>query len=124
MLLREKDKQTLLAIFSDATLPFEVWAYGSRVSGTAHSGSDLDLVIRSQNKERLPIDMFMGLKEKIKESNIPILVELFDWARLPDSFHRNIEAMHEVLFSNLQMMVNEDPERYITNAIKNENGNT
>lgn len=112
MLLRQKDKQTLLQIFSVATFPMEVWAYGSRVSGNAHTGSDLDLVIRSQTKQILPADVLMELKDKITESNIPIVVELFDWARLPESFHRNIEAQHEVLFSNLPRMVNEPPAEY------------
>ena len=112
MLLREKDRQTLLQIFSAFNVPVEVWAYGSRVSGTAHTGSDLDLVIRSSDLKKLPVDFFMEVKEKITDSNIPIVVELFDWARLPESFHRNIEVKHEVLFSNLQMMVNEPPAEY------------
>jgi len=107
MLLRQKDKQTLMQIFSSANMPLEVWAYGSRVSGTAHSGSDLDLVVFNSERKKIPADIFMELQDKITESNIPILVELFDWARLPDSFHRNIEAQHEVLFSNLQWSVNE-----------------
>lgn len=98
MLLKSKHKQMLLDIFSELTLPVEVWAYGSRVSGTAHDGSDLDLVIRSRDGKKLPIDILMGLKEKIRDSNVPILVDLFDWARLPESFHKNIEACHEVFF--------------------------
>ena len=113
MLLRQKDKQTLLQIFSAVAAPIEVWAYGSRVSGTAHEGSDLDLVILSKDRQKLPIDVFMEMKEKITESNIPIVVELFDWARLPESFHRNIEAQHEILFSNLQLTVNEPPAEYL-----------
>ena len=112
MLLRNKDKQTLLQIFSSLHMPFEVWAYGSRVNGTAHEGSDLDLVIRSQNGEKLPIDQLMDIKEKIRQSNIPMVVELFDWARLPESFHANIEAHHEVLFSNKIMTVNEPSDKY------------
>ena len=112
MLLREKYKQTLQQIFSAVDAPIEVLVYGSRVSGTAHDGSDLDLVIRSSDLKKLPIDFFMEVKEKITESNIPIVVELFDWARLPDSFHHNIEAKHEVLFSNLKMMVNEPSAEY------------
>ncbi len=78
-----------------------------------HDGSDLDLVIRSHNLDKLPIDIYMELKEKIKHSNIPILVDIFDWARLPESFHQNIEAQHEVLYSNLKKMVaNEPPVKY------------
>jgi predicted nucleotidyltransferase len=112
MLLREKDKKILLDIFSNVDEPIEVWAYGSRISGTAHEGSDLDLVIRSCDKQKLPANIFMILKEKITESNIPIVVELFDWARLPNSFHRNIEAEHEVLYSNIEMVLNEPAQKY------------
>jgi predicted nucleotidyltransferase len=115
MLLRDKDKATLIRIFSSVEIPIEVWAYGSRVSGDAHEGSDLDVVVRYKNLEKLPQKVFMQLKEKIQQSNIPILVELFDWARLPESFHRNIEARHEVLYSNLEMVVNEPRADYKKN---------
>ncbi len=112
MLLRNKDKQTLLRIFSSVNTPLEVWAYGSRVSGTAHGGSDLDLVIRTQTLKPLDTEVFTSLVEKIRESNIPILVELRDWAMLPESFHRNIEQQHEVLFTNLHRSLNEPVEGY------------
>ena len=36
MLLRDKDKNRLIAIFSELDIPVEIWAYGSRVSGEAH----------------------------------------------------------------------------------------
>ena len=71
----------------------EVGAYGSRVNGTAHSGSDLDLVMRGPNLSTLRVSVIAGLFEKIKESNIPILVELRDWAQLPASFNKNIEQL-------------------------------
>jgi len=74
-------------LFSTVEFPLEVWAYGSRVSGSAHDRSDLDLVLRSADLKKLPADALTDIKEKIQESNIPILVEVFDWARLPDSFH-------------------------------------
>ena len=100
MLIRPKDHESLIAIFESATVPIQVWAYGSRVNGTAHDGSDLDLVIRTQDNAKLPIQVLQPLLDKIKYSNIPIIVELFDWARLPDSFHKNILAQHEVLFTS------------------------
>ena len=106
MLLRNKDKERLIAIFETATVPIEVWAYGSRVNGDAHEGSGLDLVIRTPNLEKLPLNIFLDLKEKIQESNIPIVVELFDWTRLPVSFHKNILAKHEVLFSKTALINN------------------
>lgn len=99
MLLREKDKERLIEIFDTSPWPIEVWAYGSRVNGDAHEGSDLDLVLRSVDSQKLPNDIFNDLNEKIQESNIPIVVELFDWARLPELFHTTILARHEVLYS-------------------------
>ncbi len=101
MLLRDKDRKALTAIFDTADMPIEVWAYGSRVDGTAHSGSDLDLVVRSQDLSKLPINTYVNLCEKIRNSNIPILVELRDWAMLPNSFHKNILQQYEVLYSSL-----------------------
>ncbi len=100
MLLRDKDKQTLNTIFSKIKMPVEVWAYGSRVNGTAHEGSDLDLVIRTADLSPLPYPIFSSLREKITDSNIPILVELWDWTRLPSSFQQNILEQYEVLFDN------------------------
>jgi predicted nucleotidyltransferase len=88
----------LTDIFSSADVPFVVWAYGSRVSGESCSGSDLDLVCRTPDGKPLPADTFLMLTEKIQDSNIPFLVDFFDWARLPESFHRNIEKQYEVLF--------------------------
>jgi uncharacterized protein len=97
----------LLDIFSELSIPVEIWAYGSRVKGGAHEGSDLDLIVRTRNNEKLPTEVLLELKDKIRNSNIPILVDLFDWSRLPDSFHKNIEACHEVFFSTLSYQANE-----------------
>ncbi len=103
MIIREKDKAALQAIFATANEPIEVWAYGSRVNGRAHSGSDLDLVIRSENLKSIAPDLFMELFEKIDDSTIPILVEFRDWAKLPESFQKNILKQYEVLYSNIQI---------------------
>ena len=105
MLLRKKDQQTLLQIFSSASVPIEVWAYGSRVNGTAHEGSDLDLVIRSADLKSIPVDVYTELCEKIRDSNIPILVELRDWATLPQNFQSNIQKNYEVLYSSNQPLL-------------------
>ena len=67
----------------------EAWAYGSRVNGRGHKGSDLDLVLRGPALEPLG-QGFFDLLEAIENSNIPILVQAHDWARLPESFHREI----------------------------------
>lgn len=46
-----------------------------------------------------------------------MVVELFDWARLPETFHQNILAKHEVLFRHAPMMVN-DPKAEYKNLIQ------
>ena len=74
----------------------EVWAYGSRVRDRSHSGSDLDLVLRGPALERLG-DGYYDFLEAIEQSNIPILIQVHDWARLPESFHREIERDYVVL---------------------------
>ena len=101
MILREKDKQTLIHLFKRIESPVEVLAYGSRVNNTAHDGSDLDLVIRTKDRTPLESTVYADLQEQITESNIPILVELRDWSTLPESFHRQIEKQFEVLYSNI-----------------------
>ncbi len=101
MLLREKDRVELLKLFETIAMPVEVIAYGSRVNGTAHEASDLDLVIRTQNHAPLDREVFAALVEKIKDSNIPILVELRDWATLPENFHKQIEKKCRVIYSSI-----------------------
>lgn len=67
------------------------WAYGSIVNGTAHSDSDLDLVIMGKEGNQIHAELFSFLYNKIKNSNIPILIELRDWTKIPDSFKINIQ---------------------------------
>lgn len=110
--LRNKDLQTLTNIFSQVHEPIEVWAFGSRVTGEAHDGSDLDLVIKTPDGKKLAMETFRDLKQKIIQSNIPIIVQLFDWARLPESIHKNIEAGQEILFSNVHSEVKEPVSDY------------
>ena len=75
----------------------EVWAYGSRVNGRSHGGSDLDLVLRGPGLKEIPPGQLHDFKESLRESVIPFLVEARDWARLPERFHREIERNHVVL---------------------------
>jgi predicted nucleotidyltransferase len=72
----------------------EVWAYGSRVRGEAHEGSDLDLVVRNPDDLSRPQNDLWELREAFSESEIPILVDVFDWARIPEEFRREIARAH------------------------------
>ena len=89
-------RQELEALLREHVPDAEVWVYGSRVSGESHPASDLDLVLRGPNLEPLSHG-FSDLLEALEESNIPILVQAHDWARLPKSFHREIERDYVVV---------------------------
>ena len=75
----------------------DVWAYGSRITGESHDGSDLDLVLRAPDLQKIPIGRLSDLWEALRESTIPFLVEARDWARLPAGFHGEIERDYVVL---------------------------
>ena len=89
-------RRQLEALLREHVPDAEVWAYGSRVNGGSHPGSDLDLVLRSPTLERLG-GGYHDLLDAIEDSTIPILVQAHDWARLPERFHHEIERNHVVL---------------------------
>ena len=86
-----------MAIFQQYVPDIEVWAYGSRVNGDCHEASDLDLVLRGVGLEPIPVRELSELIDAFEESNIPILIDVHDWASLPSSFHKNIESSYVVL---------------------------
>lgn len=98
MLLQPRHR-TMLAEMLGRMLPptAEVWAYGSRVTGEAHEASDLDLVVRGPDLAPLPDHRLHSLRMMLEESNFPLLVDLHDWAHLPERFHERILARYEVL---------------------------
>lgn len=75
----------------------EVWAYGSRVNGDCHEASDLDLVVRNPAAFDEALPDLPDLKEALVESNLPIRVDVVDWARIPESFRREIERAYVVV---------------------------
>lgn len=75
----------------------EVWAYGSRVVGTAHEASDLDLVVRDPRDPAEETPGISDLKDAFVHSDLPIRVDVLDWARIPVSFRREIERKHVVV---------------------------
>ncbi|MFZ4709976.1 MAG: nucleotidyltransferase domain-containing protein [Zwartia sp.] len=75
----------------------EVWAYGSRVSGGAHEGSDLDLVVRNPSNLAQVVNGVHGLCEALQSSTLPMLIDVHLWSDLPENFHRNIEKAYIVI---------------------------
>ncbi len=77
------------------TNPVEIWAFGSRVSGSGHEGSDLDIVIKSKSKSNWK--EIAKFKHMLHESNIPFLIDILIWDLIPEGFKNNILEDYEVL---------------------------
>ena len=87
----------LTDIFENYCPKAEIWAYGSRINGEAHEASDLDLVVKSFNDSGKNL---YELRELINDSDIPILVDIFDYDHLPESFQKEIEKNYIVIFGS------------------------
>lgn len=75
----------------------EVWAYGSRVKGDHYDASDLDLVVRQPDDLTRPQPSLDEVTAAFSESDLPILVQIVDWAGIPEAFREEIEAGHVIL---------------------------
>ena len=95
--LRRRYREQVEALLLEHAPGIEVWAYGSRVTGRSHEASDLDLVLRGPALAPVSDAAFAALAAAFERSNIPILVEAHDWARLPESFQREIERAYVVI---------------------------
>ena len=98
--LSARHRATLEALLQENLPDAEVWAYGSRVNGQSHDGSDLDLVLRGPGLAKIDAMRYADFLEAVGESTIPFLVEAHDWGRLPETFHRGIERDHVVMVAN------------------------
>ena len=95
--LPERYLQMVRAILQTHLPHAEIWAYGSRVNGDYYEASDLDLVVRQPDdlsRRQVNIDAVIAA---FSESNLPIIVQLVDWARIPASFHDEIMAKYAVI---------------------------
>ena len=95
--LSSRHRATVKALLQQHLPEVEAWAYGSRVNGRSHDGSDLDLVLRGPGLVRIDAVRLADLEDALRDSNLPFLVEAHDWSRLPESFHQEIERDYVVL---------------------------
>ena len=82
--MEERDFQLLKKIL--AKYPYQFYAYGSRVKGTARQFSDLDLCYR----EDIPSEVIYQIKEELEESDLPFFVELVSWKQMRPEFQKLI----------------------------------
>ena len=104
--LREIDHQAIFRLANEA-LPTgsQIWVYGSRVKGTSHNTSDLDLVVHlpdanSPKSDVLNNSALTDFTEALSDSNIPIIIQVLAWQRIPEQFRENILKKYIVLWSN------------------------
>ena len=89
-----EQEETLLAFLRQFIPGVAVWAYGSRVKGTARPNSDLDLVAFTTPAQRSVLSEF---KDALAESNIPFLVDLHVWDEVPERFREIIREKYVVV---------------------------
>ena len=82
-------------IFSNYCPKAEIWAYGSRHTNDCHSGSDLDLTVKTFNDEN---KYLYELKELLNDSDIPFLIDINIFDNLPQSFQDEILKNYVKIF--------------------------
>lgn len=97
LILPPRDLEKVRAILRRLVPGYEVWAYGSRVTGEAHDASDLDLVLYDPIEPGRPCKALHALREAFVESDLPIRVDVMDWARIPERFREEILQAHVVV---------------------------
>ncbi|WMJ08716.1 nucleotidyltransferase family protein [Nitrosomonas sp. sh817] len=90
-------RKILLDLLNDYLPGVTVWAYGSRIKGTARPQSDLDLAVFASAEHKRSV---AALKEALEESQLPFRVDLFVWDEIPAQFRDNIQQAHVVLVSS------------------------
>jgi predicted nucleotidyltransferase len=77
------------AILTTHVPTHEVWAFGSRVTGSAKEFSDLDLVVIGEKP--LSSAVHANLVDDFSESDLPFKVDVIDWATTDAAFRQIIQ---------------------------------
>ncbi|MBS1939036.1 MAG: nucleotidyltransferase domain-containing protein [Bacteroidetes bacterium] len=83
------------AILAEHVPHANVWAFGSRVLGTAKRFSDLDLAV--EDKKELSISTWGNLHHAFQESDLPISVDILDMRTVKQPFKRIVEQQRVAL---------------------------
>jgi len=89
-----RDLADVLRILREQTPNVEVWAFGSRVKHTAKPYSDLDLALITTKP--LSLERMAAITDAFATSDLPIRVDVVDWASASDAF-RKIIAQDKVV---------------------------
>jgi len=81
----------------------QVWAFGSRVTGTHKDYSDLDFTIIADAP--LDITTIANVSDAFSQSDLPYKVDLVEWATTSESF-RNIIQQNKIILQPSQRVTN------------------
>ena len=98
LFIEKKHLKILKQIFDKYCPNSTILAYGSRIKGQAHSGSDLDLAIKNFDEIEYSL---CDIKQAINESNIPFLVDIFVLESLPKSFQEEINKENIIIYPTI-----------------------
>lgn len=93
--IKEEYLNELKDIFNNYCPNAEIWAYGSRIKNDCHSGSDLDLVVKNFNDGTKNI---IELRTLLNNSDIPFLIDINEFDKLPSYFQEEIKKEYIKLF--------------------------
>ena len=85
LLMSNQAKKILTQILSK--YPYQFYAYGSRVKGTARKYSDLDICYQ----EEIPSYKVVEIEEELENSDLPFIVELVNWKHMRPAFQQAIQ---------------------------------
>jgi predicted nucleotidyltransferase len=89
------DLETIRQILQKNVPELTVWAFGSRVSGTARKFSDLDIVLvsdKSLDSLRMAI-----MRDEFSESDLPFKVDIIEWYGVEEYFREIIKENYFIL---------------------------
>ena len=84
------------AILAEHVPECEVWAFGSRIGGSAKRFSDLDLAIVAE--QEIPTRRLALLANAFEESDLPFRVDLVDYHSANPTFKERIAQRRQVIF--------------------------
>lgn len=87
--------QTVKQILRRHIPDYTVWAFGSRVTGTAKPYSDLDLAVIAP--QALTLAEHAALTEAFSESDLPWKVDIADWQLISEEFRELIAKQYCVI---------------------------
>lgn len=93
--LEQKYYDILVNIFNSYCSKAQIWAYGGRIKNSSHSGSDLDLTVKSFNESG---KYLYELKELLNNSDLPFLIDINEFENLSKDMQDEVNKNYVEIF--------------------------